>query len=287
MSEWLFEWFRKWSDHERAGLLAGLTLLIVGVVSLAPLLFEPHPREPIAHYTNATATFGTRLLVIGLAAVPIWIQTRLENGGRRTMLFIVMALIMASVHKFAVDAHPLPATWQREIYYDILNQKRDADDGQYRAPHQFRPLPYGFARALELLTGDRLFATLVYRAFFYYWLLWAAFEFARRFHTPIRALLTLVPLVLLYPMSIPFYLGQLTDPMSHALFVVALLCVVLDRPYLLAMSLALGVMAKETVVIVVPAYFMYAWYKRTEPGQVIIRTFGLGAVRSEEHTSEL
>jgi len=50
-------------------------------------------------------------------------------------------------------------------------------------------------------------------------------------------------------------LGQLTDPLSHTLFVLALIYVVQDRWLVLAAALALGVLAKETVVIVVPVYW--------------------------------
>src|SRR5262249_46204196 len=55
--------------------------------------------------------------------------------------------------------------------------------------------------------------------------------------------------------------GQLTDPLSHALFLLALVCVVEDRWPTLAAALALGVMAKETVAIVVVSYLACHWRK--------------------------
>ena len=48
-----------------------------------------------------------------------------------------------------------------------------------RAPHQFRPLPYGFTRSLELVTGDWHFACLAYRWFFLYWFVWGFYRFVR------------------------------------------------------------------------------------------------------------
>src|SRR5262249_37035884 len=107
--------------------------------------------------------------------------------------------------------------------------------------------------------GDWLFACLAYRWFFTYWFLWACYRLARLFHPPGRALGTLAPVLLLYPLSILFYWGQLTDPLSHALFVLALVYVIQDRLIPLAAVLALGVLAKETVVLVVPAYWACYW----------------------------
>ena len=77
----------------------------------------------------------------------------------------------------------------------------------------------------------------------------------------LEALATLLPLPLLYPLSIFWYWGQLTDPVSHALFVLALIYIVEDRWLELAGALALGVMAKETAVILVPAYWACWWRK--------------------------
>jgi hypothetical protein len=67
--------------------------------------------------------------------------------------------------------------------------------------------------------------------------------------------------VLLYPFSVMYYWGQLTDPLSHALFMLALIYVVQDRWLILAAALALGVMAKETVLLVTVSYFACYWRK--------------------------
>jgi hypothetical protein len=71
--------------------------------------------------------------------------------------------------------------------------------------------------------------------------------------------LTLAPIVVYYPLSVVRYLGQLTDPISHALLVFSILCVLNDRPIALAVALALGIMAKETAIIIVPAYLACNW----------------------------
>jgi hypothetical protein len=142
--------------------------------------------------------------------------------------------------------------WQQDTYLRILNHRMDA-------PHQYRPLPYGFVRLLELATHDWPFSCVAYRWFFTTWFLWASYRLARLYHRPGTALVAVTPVVLLYPLSVLYYWGQLTDPLSHALFVLSLIYLLEDRPGPLALSLALGVAAKETVVLLVPVYLACYW----------------------------
>jgi hypothetical protein len=169
------------------------------------------------------------------------------------------------MHGFLVDCRSIPdpkfpsgrnyyaESWQREHYLAILNHKPGY------VPHTYRPLPYGFVRGIEWITGDWWFACIAYRWFFTYWFLWGYYHFASSFLSVARAWLALIPYLLLYPFSVWFYLGQLTDPLSHSLFVLALCYAVEDRWLALACALALGVMTKETVVLMVPAYWACHW----------------------------
>jgi hypothetical protein len=165
---------------------------------------------------------------------------------------------MTAVHWYVVDFNH--ESWQRTMYHDILNHKGD-DYGTLRVPHAFRALPYGFTRSLEWLTGDWTFACIVYRWFFTFWFVAGCYRFARLWLRPLWALATLLPVAALYPLSVWYYWGQLTDPLSHALFVLALIYTVQDRVFLLAVALGLGVLAKETVLLVVPAYYAAHWRK--------------------------
>jgi hypothetical protein len=165
---------------------------------------------------------------------------------------------MAGYHWFRVDADEALAAWQRGLYLDILNHQPE-ESGQLRVPHQYRLLPYGFVRGLEHLTGDFWFACVAYRWFFSYWFLWYSYRFARFFVSRGLAMLALLPVVVLYPLSVEHYAGQLTDPLSHALFALALVYIVTDRWIALAVALALGVLAKETAVLLVPAYLACYW----------------------------
>ena len=187
---------------------------------------------------------------------------------RNIVLFASLAALMTLLHWIEVDRHPRPWDWQRDLYVRLFNH-------EYDAPHPYRPLPYGFVRLVERLTHDWTFACVSYRWFFTFWFVWASYRLARRYLNPNRSLLTLIPLVVLYPLSIAYYMGQLTDPLSHALFVLAFLYLLEDRSLALAAALALGVVAKETVVLVVPAYLACYWRRGWRAWFV---TAGLGFV---------
>lgn len=264
-----------------AGTLAWVGLVLVAALSLSPLLLEAVPVQFAAPFGDTWAQWGAKglviLLMLSAVAVRSWADRRdqahaaLLNAG----LFVLAGLLTAW-HWHAVDSrwqlvyekrdHQLvPArnyfqeTWQRTTYQMILNHGTKWPKGNSSAPHCYRPLPYGFTRTLELLTGDWWFACLAYRSFFTFWLLWGYVRFLRLFHDTPRALLALGVLVVLYPLSIKYYRGQLTDPMSHALFVLSLIYMVRDRWLLLAATLMLGVLCKETAVLVVPAYWACHW----------------------------
>jgi hypothetical protein len=195
--------------------------------------------------------------VLLLMALALCVRARLDrpsevHASRNILLFAALAAVLTLLHWIEVDAHPLPMQWQRELYVGLFNHT-------FEAPHNYRPLPYGFARLVERLTHDWLFAILSYRWFFTFWFLWASYRLARMFLDPVRSLWSLAPLVLFYPLSVLHYWGQLTDPLSHTLFVLTFIYLLEDRPLALAAALALGVLAKETAVIVAPAYLACYW----------------------------
>jgi len=237
--------------------LPWLGLVLVAAVALPPLLLERPAVQPVEAYSSPLLAWASKAVVLlamvaaihaagWLASVDdpwaIWVELPL----------VLMAVLMTAWHWYWRDSVAELAVWQRQMYFDILNHSREA-------PHQFRALPYGFARTLEHLTGDWTFACLAYRWFFTYWFVWGCYRFARLWLPVGLSLFTLVPVGLLYPASVWYYWGQLTDPLSHALFVFALLCMVRDQTALLAGSLALGVLAKETVVLLVPVYWACYW----------------------------
>lgn len=264
--------------------LALLGLAAVAVLSLGPLLLEPRPVDFVAPYALPLLQWGSKLLVVLAAALVVGICSRREGprAGWRNLVLLLLAGLMTAWHWVAVDARGpsprRPATvevWQRRLYTDILSCGPDVASEQFRIPHVYRSLPYGFVRSLELLTGDWRFSCVAYRWFFTFWLLWAAFRFVAYFHG--TGWPGVAAVVLLYPASVMYYTGQLTDPMSHAFFVLALLWTVQDRWLSVLAAVALGVMAKETALILVPAYYACTW-RRGVPALVRTSLIGLAAV---------
>ncbi len=253
--------------------LPWLGLALIAALSLPPLLLERPEVVPVEPFSSTAVAWTCKILILTamlgtLTLAAFAAQTDDPWALRLVLPLTLLAALMTAWHWYWLDRVPGIAAWQREMYFDILNQRRDA-------PHQFRPLPYGFTRSLELATGDWLFSCLAYRWFFTGWFLWGCYRFARQWLSPPPALLTLVPVAALYPISVWFYLGQLTDPLSHALFVFACLWTVHDRTLLLAASLGLGVLAKETAVLLVPVYWACHW-----PGglRTLLKSVMLGAV---------
>src|SRR5262249_34735213 len=122
------------------------------------------------------------------------------------------------------------------------------------------------------------FSCFVYRWFFSYWFLVCYYYFVSLFQGRHRTWLALAIFLALYPFSIKYYGGPLTDPMSHALFALSLIYVVENRWLFLAVVLMLGVLAKETVAIVVPAYFLMNTAKgKGQRAKEAWRTISLGA----------
>jgi hypothetical protein len=231
-------------------------LLLLALVSVPPLLAggTAYVLPPL---TSTPRTVASEVGVVLLMALALAVRARLDRreemgAAGRMALFAALAGLMTACHWALVDADPVRMAWQQNIYPRILNHTMDA-------PHQFRPLPYGFVRLLELLTHDWPFICVAYRWFFTTWFLWACYRLARLYEGPAASLAVLAPVVLLYPLSVLYYWGQLTDPLSHALFVLALIYLLEDRPGPLALALALGVAAKETVVLLVPVYLACYW----------------------------
>lgn len=254
---------------------AGLGLTLLAVVSLAPLVLGHRPMHVLPPYGDLRATYIAEGAVLALMTTALALRARADRGTDRHAIVAIVAFAtlsgaMTAWHWHSVDTLFVPQTaggaptyavaeWQKDIYEAALNGLRENLVGVSYVPHVFRPLPYGFTRSVELVTHDWTFSCLAYRWFFTTWFLWATFRFARLYLEPPRAALVVAAVAALYPFSIWYYWGQLTDPLSHTLFVLAFTYVVEDRWVALAAALALGVLAKETAVVVVPAYLLAYW----------------------------
>src|SRR5262245_49121556 len=157
-------------------LLAPLGLSLVALLSLGPFFLEPLPAEWVAPYRTAAAEWGSKALVLLVMGLAIGLRVRADRREepwplRLHLALVLLAALMTAWHWLDVDsASAVVRDWQRKLYLDILNHTAEA-------PHNFRPLPYGFTRGLEWLTGDWVFSCLAYRWFFTFWFAWAYYRF--------------------------------------------------------------------------------------------------------------
>ncbi len=257
--------------------LTALAFAALTVLCVAPLLLESTTADILPPYPQAWETAATCGAVVAVLLAVVGVRTALDRTTERqavllNLLFVGLAIALTCIHWSMIDRVPFFEGWQRDLYVRLFRHT-------YDAPHQYRPLPYGFVRSLERVTHEWFFSCAAYRAFFTYWFLWGWYRLARTVHPPKRALLTLLPILPLYPLSILRYCGQLTDPVSHALLVFTILCTMEERPFALAAALALGVVAKETAVIIVPAYLAVAWWRGERlRGLVVTALLGVVAV---------
>jgi hypothetical protein len=223
-------------------------LLLLALLSLPPLL-ACWRGDWADRFVPQAAEFAVAAAVLfALFGFIVW-----AAGCTRATLFAgPLAAILTGVHYAEVDSRPEASGFQRVVYRQVLSLGPGPEE--VSVPHGYRPLGYGFTRSLELATGDWLFACLAYRWFFQFWFLWGAYRLASFYVTPGTALWAPVICAVYYPLSILHYSGQLTDPISHALFVLGLVWVVEDRRGLVLGAVGLGMLAKETAVLLIPAY---------------------------------
>lgn len=261
------------SNSSSRALVTTASLGLLALLSLGPLLAEPRRDAFLEPYSLTAATVLAAAIVLLLMGLTLVIRVRLDRpseprAARNMALFAVLAAWMTFMHWIEVDRIAVSRQWQQTIYLQQFN-------GDYEAPHNYRPMPQGFVCLVEHISHDWGFACISYRWFFTLWFLWASYRLARRYLEPNRALVILVPIALLYPLSILLYRGQLTDPLSHTLFVLAFLYLLEDRPLALAAALGLGIFAKETAAIVAPAYLACYWQRGARAWFI---TAALGAV---------
>jgi hypothetical protein len=116
-------------------------------------------------------------------------------------------------------------------------------------PHSYRFLPDSIVALFQAFTGDFAFARTAYRLLFNSLLFATIFRYSRIYLAPVSAVAVMLVIVLLYPVSILRYAGQLADPLSHLSFAVCLYCLAAGYGPGFGPSLVVGIFAKESVVV--------------------------------------
>ncbi len=190
-------------------------------------------------------------------------RTRLSARRAFTLVFLVFLLtsVTNNIHRFYVDHGSLSArqsnlAWQLETQEQVIRLSPSV------APHSYRFLPNSLVRWLELAGLNYEAARDIYRLFFGLLLFYAIYRYARLFTSFAGALLAMLLVAVLYPISFEYYAGQLTDPLSHLSFVLAFIFLETGDFALLLTTLVIGSLAKETVLALTGYYLLFC---RREP----------------------
>lgn len=241
-------------------------ILIWGLAAIAimPAVFRWPAPGP---YTGSDLLL--RMCVGYLVAFAIcgWIFRResgqLSRSQTISLVFVVLLLtsIVNNIHSFNVDQvtriFPDPnRVWQKNMQ-DLSMQLSPAV-----LPHSYRFLPNSIVRWMQLAHIDFESARDLYRLLAGLLLFYAIYKYARLYVNYTGAMIAMLLVAAIYPISFEYYAGQLTDPLSHLSFVLAFIFLETEEFALLLTTLVIGALAKETVLAMAGYYLLFCRQER-------------------------
>jgi hypothetical protein len=231
--------------------IAGCILLIF--MGLLPVLFsfaptpsfEPLLKAPVLKFA------GKALVLLSLLGI-IFLIAKLDSGQMPMKFFLYGGLLLLSfsltyLHYYTVDFRKLG--WQESQFVNILA-------GQESVPHQYRFLPQGVLWWIVLFSGDFLFAYCIFRLFFTFAICLSLYKLSRIYNSHKDSLIVVLLYAVFYPLSIRHYYGNLLDPVFHFIFILALMYCQKRKMREVFFLVTMGMFVKETVILVVPCYYL-------------------------------
>lgn len=174
------------------------------------------------------------------------------------ILIVLLTCFVNQIHHYFVDQGALFSYATNLVWQERL-QMHVAKLNPAVAPHSYRFLPNGIVLWMQLLRINFDAARDIYRWICGLFLFYAIYRYARLYTDYLGAILALLLVAVVYPMSFESYAGQLTDPLSHLSFVLAFIFLETgDFEYLLA-TLLIGSLAKETVLALSGFYVLFCY----------------------------
>jgi hypothetical protein len=238
-------------------IVVGLVLIALAIALIPVLLHLP---PPAARGAGITFVYLPALLA---AAACYQFDRTFSKKEKAEALFICLAFAFLSnyLHLWLVDLGPgLPAStldWQINLHKSVIDLRPEV------LPHSYRFLPNSLVRLFEQVTGDFSVARDSYRNLFGVLLFYALYRFARLFLLHGGALFSLALWTVVSPVSFRYYLGQLTDPMSHLSFILAFIFIETEQFVYLVLTLMIGCLAKETVLAMIGYYALFRWREKS------------------------
>ena len=244
---------------------------ILAGVAILPVFYHWPARTP---HTGADAYARTGLGYLA-ALVICWCIYRVETPrlgcrGAFSLAFLVLLLtsITNNLHGFMIDHGPavLPfpnLQWQIAIQDAVIR----LDSGAI--PHNYRFLPNAIVRWMQVAHIAYEPARDLYRLIAGLVLFYAIYRYARLYTNHLGATLAMLFTACIFPVSFEHYAGQLTDPLSHLSFVLALIFLETGDYAALLATLVIGSLAKESVLAMTGYYLLFCRKENKYPLKAI------------------
>ncbi|MFL6414197.1 MAG: hypothetical protein ACJ74Y_00785, partial [Bryobacteraceae bacterium] len=238
---------------------------LIAIWALAVLIILP----AVFHWPATTPHYGLdRYFRIGalyaLVAAMAYLMYRVEcrslaKSQAFGLIFLIFLLtsVVNHFHSSLVDHGPSyfgfvsNVQWQIDMHNAVIKLSPAA------VPHSYRFLPNAFVRWLQIWHLDFEFSRDFYRLMFGVLLFYAIYRYARLYTGFSGAVVALALSAVIYPISFENYAGQLTDPMAHVAFVLALIFLQTEDFGLFLSTLLIGSLAKETVLAMAGYYLLF------------------------------
>lgn len=256
--------------HILGYILAGVALAL----ALIPM-FHPETFNGVTHFLpdqalrNVVFVMCAPLVIAALSCV--WLDNM--SWGRRLSLaaiFLALTLLIEYINLGIVDpGQYFPGV--KNVDWQFSTHRRAVMFDPTDVPHSYRFLPSGIVAFFEYFTGNFFFSKFAYRIIFDYLILLVIFMLSAQFVGRVSALLTVFLYVLMYPVTIQYMAGQLTDPASHLSFFLCMLFLTRKQFIPFTLALVAGVLAKESILVMAGCWALFA----SEPR---LKAFGKGAL---------
>jgi len=232
---------------------------ILAGFAIYPVLRHWTPPPPSPHRTHIAIDLSYLLTAFICLAMYRLERRRLDRRHALTLVFLVFLLssFVNKIHNFNVDR---AANYIPTIPNETLQEKLQASVIQLSpgvVPHSYRFLPNALVLWMQL-GGVRFDAARdIYRLLVGLLLFYVIYRFACLYTTFTGAVMAMLLVCVVYPITFELYIGQLTDPLSHLSFLLAFLFLETGDFACLLTSLLLGSLAKETVLALAGFYAVF------------------------------
>ena len=177
------------------------------------------------------------------------------------ILVFLLASIVNNLHSENVDHASNVFAYSNAIWqiktHDLIMQLSPSV-----LPHSYRFLPNSIVAWMQIARIDYESSRDLYRLIFGILLFYAIYKYARLYTNYAGAIVAMLLIAVIYPISFEHYAGQLTDPLSHLSFVLAFFFLETEDFALLLSTLIIGSLAKETVLAMTGYYVLFCRKER-------------------------